>query len=215
MPEIFVNQTPRAFEPAPQTWGDLLGILDEYASRDGVMLTAARLDGVDIPAFRDPGVTAQRLASVGRVDVDTATPAAFVRQCLTDSIVSLQQMAAVAIDLSSVYRGADVASGHQGLAALALELGGLPSLVAALQGPLQIPLAGAGQQLEALGTVLDSIVAAQESEDWLTVADVLEYDLEPAIRGWEGVLAGLVNPITAYAAGRAKAGHHVSSTRSG
>jgi len=42
--------------------------------------------------------------------------------------------------------------------------------------------------MEELGAALDAIVMAQESEDWLTVADVLEYDLEPAIRRWVELL---------------------------
>lgn len=204
MPEVFVNQTRKALDPPPQTWGDLLGILDEDATRSGLLLTGARIDGVDVPAFRDPGMTVHRLATVGRVDIETATPAAFVRQCLADSIVSLRQMADVALNLSTIYRGIDVAPGHPGLAALALELGGLPNLVATLQGPLQLDLSAAAvygmtasQHVEALGGVLDSLVAAQESEDWLTVADVLEYDLEPGIRGWEILLEQLANQIAA------------------
>ena len=197
MPEIFVNDTPTSFEPPPQTWGDLLGILDQDASRRGVLLAAARIDGVDIPAFRDPGMTVRRLAEVARVDVETATPAAFVRQCLLDAVASLQQMASAALDLGAVYRGSDVAPGHHRLAALALELRSLPSLVATLQGPLQVKMNTAPQYLEVLGAVLGSLVAAQESEDWVTVADVLEYELEPVIRGWEMVLTALANQIAA------------------
>lgn len=197
MTEIFVNDTATSFDPPPQTWGDLLGILDQDASRRGVLLAAARIDGVDIPAFREPGVTVRRLAEVGRVDVETATPPAFVRQCLLDAVASLQQMAAATLDLGAIYRGADVATGHPQLAALARELGGLPSLIAVLQGPLQVKMNTAPQYLEVLGGVLGSLVAAQESADWVTVADILEYELEPVIRGWEMVLTGLANQIAA------------------
>jgi hypothetical protein len=198
MPDIFVNKTLSPIDAAPQTWGDLLDILDEHASRTGVLLTAARLDGVDLPAFRDPGVTVQRLSAVRRVDVDTEAPAAFLRQCVIESVASLEVMAGVAKELGGLYRSSDVSEGHEGLAGLALELGGLAALVGTLGGPLQIDLSSLAvngrtvpQHVEGLGRILDSLVAAQESEDWLTVADVLEYDLEPAVRGWKVVLETL------------------------
>ena len=199
MTDIFVNQTLTTLDPPPQTWGDLLDRLDQDAGRDGVLIAAAHIDGVDVPAFRNPDMTVHRLSAVGRVDVETASPVAFVRRCLRDSVTALEQAADVAIGLSTVYRGHDVTAGHAGLTTLAVELGGLASIVATLNG-LGIDLKAvsadgmtAPEHLDALGGVLTSLVAAQESEDWLTVADVLEYDLEPAIRHWITLLGMLVS----------------------
>lgn len=42
-----------------------------------------------------------------------------------------------------------------------------------------------------LVTVLETLISAQASEDWVTVADILEYDVEPAIRRWAAVLEDL------------------------
>ena len=32
--------------------------------------------------------------------------------------------------------------------------------------------------------MLETLVSAQSTQDWLTVADVLEYDMEPELRAW-------------------------------
>jgi hypothetical protein len=201
MLQIFINDVPGQIDALPQTWGDLLVSLDEQVAGEGLLLTSARFDGVDEPSFRDANVTARRLSEVSRVDIETAAPAAFLRQCLHDAIGPLQQAADATIDLSTRYRTFDLAGCHDGLMALATELRGLTSLVAML-GVLQIDLGAfspegvaAADQLERFAAALDSVVAAQESEDWLTVADVLEYDLEPAIRRWIELLTAVAERL--------------------
>ena len=202
MLQIFVNDVPQTVDTPAVTWGDLLANLDEQAAGQGVLLTTARFDGVEEPSFREPQVTARRLADVERVDVETATPAGFLRQCLLDTIRPLDEAADVAARLSVVYRRQDVSQGHTGLVTLASELRGLTSIVGILDGPLQIDLStlvASGvtveEQMKDFGLALEALVTAQESEDWLTVADVLEYDLEPAIRRWIELLTVVANRL--------------------
>jgi hypothetical protein len=199
--EIFINDLPGQIDVTPQTWGDLLVSLDEEVARTGLVLTCARFDGVDEPSFRDAQVTARRLSDVRRVDVETATPSAFLRQCLVETIAALNHAAAATTELSHRYRSFDLAGCHEGLLTLANELRGLTSLVAML-GVLQIDLGAftsdgvsAADQLERFGAAVDAVVTAQESEDWLTVADVLEYDLEPAIGRWINLFTAIANRL--------------------
>jgi hypothetical protein len=198
MPEIYLNDVPQQFENPCKTWGDLLDILDARASDAGVILSAARFDGVDEPSFRDPVTIARPLGDIGRVDVQTAAPAAFLRDCLLEAIHPLHETARSARRLSAVYRGHDVAPGHEGLKALAADLGATAALADMLGGPLAIDLTAvsvegvtAAQHLEELGSTLDALVSAQEAQDWVTVADILEYDLEPSIRRWAALLTAL------------------------
>jgi hypothetical protein len=195
MPEIFVNDVPQELDVAPETWGDLLNRLDERAARSGVVLSAARFDGVEEPSFRDPDVTSRPLHAVARVEVRTAVPRAFLRECLLEAIQPLQETADTAKRLAGIYRGHDLMPGHEGLKALAADLGAVAVLADMLDGPLAVDLtalslegATAAQHLHQLGTSLDALVTAQEAEDWITVADVLEYDLEPAVRRWSALL---------------------------
>ena len=188
MADIYLNHTPTPLDPLPQTWGDLLEILDEQATREGMLLTGARIDGVDVPAFRDPSMTVQRLTAVGRVDVDAATPAVLIRQCLLDSVSSLEELAALVGRLGALYRTDRVAGSHQALAALACELNELTSLVSTLEGPLKIDVKSvtvngmtAHQHVDALVGALDALLDARESKNWMMVAHVLE-ELEPRIR---------------------------------
>lgn len=195
MAAIYVNDVPQQFDNSPKTWGDLLDRLDARAAESGVVLSAARFDGVDEPSFREPSIIARPLSEVRRVDVETAMPTAFLRECLLEAIPPLQETAQKARLLGEVYRRRDVSPGHEGLKSLAAELGATAVLADMLAGPLAIDLTAvsvegvtAAQHMQQLGTTVDALVAAQEAQDWVTVADVLEYDLEPAIRRWAALL---------------------------
>jgi hypothetical protein len=195
MPEIYLNDVPQQFDNPFKTWGDLLNTLDVRASDAGVILSAARFDGVDEPSFREPAAIARPLGDVHRVDVETAVPAAFLRDCLLEAIQPLHETAQTAKRLSEIYRGRDVKPGHEGLKALAGDLGATAVLADMLAGPLAVDLTAvsvegvtAAQHLEQLGTTVDALVAAQETQDWITVADLLEYELEPSIRRWAALL---------------------------
>jgi hypothetical protein len=195
MAVIYLNDVPQKFDNAPKTWGDLLDRLDARAAESGVVLSAARFDGVDEPSFREPSIVARHLSEVRRVDVETAMPTAFLRECLLEAIPPLQETAQKARRLGEIYRGHNVSPGHEGLRSLAAELGATAVLADMLAGPLAIDLTAvsvegvtAAQHLQQLGATVDALVSAQEAQDWVTVADVLEYDLEPAIRRWAALL---------------------------
>ena len=202
MPQILVNATPQDFDISPETWGDLLHTLDERAARQGVILSAARFDGVEEPSFRDPSAIARPLRAVARVEVETAAPTALLRDCLLEAIPSLLQTAGSALRLATIYRGHDLTAGHEGLTTLAGELGSIAVLANMLDGPLAIDLNSwsidgvtAARHLQQLGGTLDSLVAAQEAADWVTVADILEYDLDPAIRKLAALLTQLAGQL--------------------
>jgi hypothetical protein len=195
MLQIYVNDAPRKFEITPETWGDLLECLDADAAADGRILSAARFDGVEEPAFREPSAIARPLRHVARVDIETAQPAAFLRDCLLEAIPSLDDTAQKARDLAETYRGHDLRPGHEGLRVLASDLGAIAILSDMLAGPLGIDLTqlavdgvSAAEHTRQLEQTVDALVTAQEGQDWITVADVLEYELEPAIRRWAALL---------------------------
>jgi len=104
---------------------------------------------------------------------------------LLDTVEPLQRAALNAQSLAEHYRRHDLLRGHQGLGDLANELRSLAIRVITVSGPL----GSLNDYIGSLATVLDTLIAAQESEDWVTVADILEYDLEPSIQRWATAVA--------------------------
>jgi hypothetical protein len=97
--------------------------------------------------------------------------------------------------VAASFRGHDVQAANAGLASIA---GDLHMLVRVLQTLSRLPEAekdllvaegvNPGEQMERLGEWVSSLVSAQEAGDWLTVSDVLEYDLAPALLAWNRAL---------------------------
>jgi hypothetical protein len=202
MIQVFVDNVAHELDQSPETWGDLLTRLDERALDAGTILSETRFDGVEEPSFRDPVAVARPLDGINRVDVRTSPPSAFLRECLLEAIPALEDTAHKAASLATTFRGHDLAPGHEGMKSLAAELHSVAALTSLLSGPLAIDLTAiaidgvtASQHLEQFESAIGAVVAAQETEDWLTVADVLEYDLEPSLRRWSALLTLLTSRL--------------------
>ena len=113
-----------------------------------------------------------------------------IEQCLDDGAQGVEQMLTDVKALTGLFRDRDTGAGNYGLVQLAQNLKALIVLVQTLREPvaaIQPPLLAAlpsEKDVETLGSWLESLVTAQAGQDWLTVADVLEYDLEPTLRAW-------------------------------
>jgi hypothetical protein len=118
----------------------------------------------------------------------------FGQYCL-DTARSVIEIATRIGAVAASFRGHDVQAANAGLASIA---GDLHMLVRVLQTLSRLPEAekdllvaegvNPGEQMERLGEWVSSLVSAQEAGDWLTVSDVLEYDLAPALLAWNRAL---------------------------
>lgn len=112
-------------------------------------------------------------------------------QFLTDAAEAMDAMATRAADTAACYRRNKLGEAHQLLAGLMGELRQFGLLVTALRDTLGIEPGRLAQgdmtldkQLFCLGEWLEQLIAAHRQEDWVSLADVLELDLEPLLRSW-------------------------------
>jgi len=171
-----------------KSWEELLAWADRTSADLGLLVTAVRLDGVDEPSFREPGVAARPLETVDVIEIDAATPASLVAESLDDALAGLEGLRTHATDVARRFRGNRLAQANAGLAELTQGLGTLVTLVEAVSGAMGIPIdtvvldgRPAFAVIEDLGQPLTELTDAQQQQDWVTVADILEFDLEPAI----------------------------------
>ena len=183
--------------PAP-SWGPLLDAVDRHVAPTGEIVAAVRFDGVDEPSFRDDAVLGLVLGSELIVEIDTLHPNDLLGEILNEASRSLPAVAASARELAGVLRGANVDSAARGIGQLADAIGKLVQLVVAAatargvaietletrEGPA-MPL------LRALDAQLTPLLDAQRAGDWITNADVLEYDIAPLMPRFEAVIDSL------------------------
>lgn len=198
MRSILVNEIEQRYEPAPETWGDLLKALDRELGAVGHVVTEARFDGVDEPTFREPAATERPLDTVACVEIVSSSPGDLIRASLDDALQGLAGLREAAIQIADLFRGYDSAAANEGLHAFADGLRLLLGLVSSATAALRIDLDGldcdgepAAALLEELVERLDGVIAAQHAEDWISVADGLQYDIEPTLRRWDTLLVAI------------------------
>jgi hypothetical protein len=195
---VLVNGT--AFVPPTPvpSWGPLLDAVDRHVEPSGEIVAAVRFDGVDEPSFRDGAVLGIVLGSELIVEIDTMSPAALLAGVLDEASRSLPALAASACGLADALRGAQVDDATRGLGQLAESLSNLIQLVAASATARGITLDALATAegpalpiLRALDGHITPILEAQRAGDWITVADILEFDIAPLIPRFEAVVDAL------------------------
>ena len=183
--------------PAPN-WGPLLAAVDRHVAPSGEIVAAVRFDGVDEPGFRDDAVLGLVLGSELIVEIDTLRPDDLLGNVLDEASRSLPAVAASAIELAGVLRGAQVDAAARGIGQLAETIGNLVQLVVAAASARGLALESlttsdgpAMPLLRALDAQLPPLLEAQQAGDWITVADILEYDIAPLMPRFDTVLDSL------------------------
>ncbi|MEZ5284180.1 MAG: hypothetical protein R2712_05095 [Vicinamibacterales bacterium] len=198
MNEYLVNGQPISSDSGPKTWGDLLQAVDARAAAQGDVVTAVRFKGVDQPTFRGPEVEAADADALGPIEVETTPRARLLTSTLGTAGHSLPELADGARRAADAFRRGDTATAHARLSDLLATVRTLVELTLAVA-------AAAGTDLEHLpcgtstaagilgttGVVLDGLSHHQRAEDWVALADELEYDLAPALLQWSRVFEAL------------------------
>jgi len=198
MTRIVVNEISRETEQGTKTWGDLLEALDEDLEGSGNIVTAARFDGVDTPTFRDEAALGVALGELECVEVTSGSASVLLQQCLTEASDALESLSLSAQQIGGNFRGHDVSGANRELSSLAEGLATMLSLVGVIGNALRADfdaLRPAGQSARQLivdtTTHVDTLVEAQSVRDWVSLADVLEYDVCPALDRWRELLGML------------------------
>ena len=201
MATILVNDVARPVPNACETWGELLAELDRSLSERGHVVTGARFDGVDEPAFRDPGVASRPLEGLATVEVEVGTPTDLIARSLDEAAGAIDGLADAALRVGAAFRGYDIDAANQGLSQLAEGLRMLVMIVSTVAQARQLdvndiacPGGKVGQFITELTEHIEAVITAQAAADWITVADVVEYDIEPTVRRWRTLLEDLRQP---------------------
>jgi hypothetical protein len=189
---VLFNGADLTVENTGQTWGDFMSALDVRLSADGQIMTSVRIDGVEEPAFREPSLRSRDLATFSSIEIESGRPDVLARRSLADAASALDDLRAAGRSIADQLRGYDVADGLRGLEKFSQSLLMVLRVVAAagigLRRELESPEQN-GLSIGAVSSQLDGIVRemmdAQQSEDWLRLADILEFDLDPMLGAWQ------------------------------
>ncbi len=198
MTQILLNGVDWSSESEPNTWGELLSAVEHDLKANGQVVTAARLDGVDTPTYRDPSLLGRPITGLSSIEIDTAPTAVLLRQGLSEAAGALEALCDEASRIGTDFRGNDVGVANKELVSLAQSLSTLVTLIGVVGQAMDVDFdtfdvnGGTAQALfEQTGTQVGSLVQSQREEDWVTVADTLEYDVLPTLGRWRDLLTAL------------------------
>jgi hypothetical protein len=203
MVQCLVNGESETLEFRPETWGDVLGRLDERLAAERRVVTAVRFDGVDQPTFRHAEQTRAPLGGLARIEVDAEDAARLLAASLDAAADSVPELVAgVRLTAAAMRNGAP--DGAMQLSALIAALQSLVSLTAAAATAADLAgstapaadaaMAEAGTRL---GEALSAVAACQERGDAVALADALDGSLAGVVAGWGDVLEPIRAGVTA------------------
>lgn len=198
MATVIIDGDPAVPPIAAETLGDLLAAIDARLAAERRLVTLLRIDGVEVPAFRDPAMAATPAAGIGRLELESAPPGVLAANCLREAGQALRELAAAADAAALDYRMEEVATGNRALVALTEGIGAALAVTGAASLGLGFDITrlatphGAIFDVTAdVSTSLDELIRAQGSGDWNGVARGLTDGLAPQLRRWGAACASI------------------------
>jgi hypothetical protein len=184
---VLIDHRELATRPAA-TWAELLAQIEAALDARGDVISEVRFDGVEQANYREAAALRRPLDDIGVVDVDGVPPQELIARGLREALASIEHLQRGARDLAIGYRRNEIIESNQRLGVLAEAIGNLITIVGAARNVLEVDLATTdvdGSVAAAIIGELDTGVAAMgeaaRSRDWITLADLLEYDVAPVL----------------------------------
>jgi hypothetical protein len=196
-----VNGMAHEVQASLETWGQLLAVLEHGDGPARIVVAAVRFDGVDQPTFRDPEALGLDLRLAAPIDVELSTTGELVASARETALGGLDALAESARQAAEAFRLHDLPRAHRGLADFVATFQLLTTLTAALgrsdtSGLPSVDTSGA-ECLDRLNSSLGSLIDFDVNQDWISVADVLEYEIADLLPQWAALVrdAGACRPV--------------------
>jgi len=192
MSQLVYNGNPAPMNPALQCWQDLLAELESHQLGANDVIASVHFDGDEVVQFRESQALTTSLSSIDEVRVVALSRDEIVRETITQAESYLRSLEAASVEVAELFRCQKVPQANAGLQELLM---GIKMYVGLLRG-IDLSLSGVeassheviDQALHPLAATLEEQIKAQAKQDWMLVADILEYELAGQLTGFENVL---------------------------
>jgi hypothetical protein len=181
MPELEINGINLPVGPEVHNWNQLLQELESKHLRRGQAIVSVRFDGDEIIQFRSSEYLDRPLHSIGEVRIEAKPLQLMAKDAVQDAHRYLVNLQSSLADVADAFRNQLI---DQANSKLSETFQGIKMLVSLLEG-IELSLTGqyksGSTQVEnavvEMGPTLESLIEAQTQQDWILVADILEFEL--------------------------------------
>ncbi len=186
---IRVNQDPIDIPGQLATWGDLLDWLETDYLKSGQCITNVSFGDQEAMSYRDDGLCEQELGGLEQIDIESGDFDSVVRESLGELDKELDQVAEAGAAIVRLFESRDQEQAYQALSQYLESLAVLFSIFSEDLGWVH------GEEgdtrpamIASLEQALGELISAQENGFWISVCDVLEYEIAPVLDGWKSLV---------------------------
>lgn len=188
--DVTINETAVNIPTEIATWGDLLDWIETDYLKAGQCITHVFMGGNEAYNYRDRLVCGRELGVVGNIDVESGNFDKVVNESLAEVGVELQKAVDTVGEIVRLLENRDEQAAYTQLTQL---LDAVRIFFAIFSEELGwVDTADAEISRKALSAVLQralsQLIAAQESRNWVSVCDVLEYEITPILESWQTLI---------------------------
>jgi hypothetical protein len=191
--QLEINGINLPVHPGLHTWQDLLHELESKHLGQGKRINSVRFDGDEVLQFRETECLNRSLQHLGEIQVQATPMEDMVKSAVIEAEGYLITLQTSLVEVAEVFRHQLANDANSKLSQV---FEGIKMLAALLQG-VELSLSGQYQQgptsvaqvLAEMGPTLESLIESQGQQDWILVADILEFELLANLTGFEQSLA--------------------------
>jgi hypothetical protein len=182
--ELIVNDTRMNPPSEAVTWGDLLDWVETQYLKSGQCITRVAFEGSEEIHYRKPAVCGQDIQGIGSIHIESGEFDAVVRESFSELQGELQAALASTRDIIQSFENRDEEVAYVQLAQLLDSVRIFYMLFSEDLGWADSSEQERIQQTAVLENAIKQLITAQENRFWVSVCDVLEYELTPVLEAW-------------------------------
>jgi len=185
--DVIVNENPINVPAEIATWGDLLDWLETGHLTAGQCITHVSLGGKETLNYRDSLICGQDLEFVGNVDIKSGDFDRVIRESMTELDQELKTAAANAQEIVKLFENRNEEQAYAQLAMLLDSIRIFFTIFSEDLGWVEDSNAeiSRAEYSAALERALTQLVAAQQNRFWVSICDVIEYEINPILETWQ------------------------------
>jgi macrodomain Ter protein organizer (MatP/YcbG family) len=185
--DVTINENQINVPAEIATWGDLLDWLETDHLKAGQCITHVALGGEETLNYRDTLICDQDLAQVGNVDVKSGDFDAVVSESLSELDQELKAALASTGEIVTLFENRQEEEAYARLAALLDSVRIFFTIFSEDLGWAEVPDAEISREeySAALERALTQLISAQENRFWVSICDVIEYEINPILEAWQ------------------------------
>jgi hypothetical protein len=182
--ELIVNDT-RTNPPAELvTWGEVLDWIETQHLKAGQCITRVEFEGQEEIHYRKPTVCGKDIHGIGAIHIESGEFDTVVRESFAELETELHSALATTREIIKRFEDRDEETAYNYLAQLLDSVRIFYSLFSEDLGWADSSETERARQTATLENAIKQLITAQENRFWVSVCDVLEYELTPVLEAW-------------------------------